>query len=155
MLPIGEIVLVIKKRLNELYSILDKRTDRNSESYKELLKRIRELEEEIERKKILKQQKEANNKIIRNTKRFNEKTRNYVQDFIAGIFLPGEYNTESDVHFRQALRMSKGINNEAELNRIIKNAQKAKENRISKFKFTKAKVQLESMPYNSKMAYRR
>ena len=27
-----------KKRLNELYSILDKRTDRNSESYKELLK---------------------------------------------------------------------------------------------------------------------
>jgi hypothetical protein len=144
-----------KKRLEQLYTSLNLRTDKNSESYKELLKQIKNLEEEIERKKILKQQKEANNKIIRNTKRFNEKTRNYVQDFIAGIFLPGEYNSVSDVHFRQALRMSKGINNEAELSRIIKNAQKAKENRISKFKFTKAKVQLESMPYNSKWAYKR
>lgn len=142
-------------RLKELYNSYRTRTDKNSQSYKELQKRIIDLEEEIEIKKIRKQQKKQNNKIIRETKRFNEKTRNYVQDFIAGIFLPGEYNNEADVHFRSALRMSKGIHNEDELNRIIENAKKAKENRISKFEFTKAKVQLESMPYNSKWAYRR
>ena len=142
-----------QQRLDELLRILNTRKDRNSESYKELLKEIRNLKEEIERKKILKQQKEANKKIIENTIRFNKKTRNYVQDFINGIYLPGEMDTESNIAFKHALRMSKGIYNEDELTRIIKNAKKARENRISNF--TKAKVQLESMPYNSMWAYRK
>jgi hypothetical protein len=142
------------KRLQELYKILNIRTDKNSESYKALLEQIKNLEKEIERKKILKQKKEENNKIIQNTKRFNEKTRNYVQDFIAGIFLPGDdYTLEDDRYFRYVLSNSTGIKEENELTRIIEEAKIARKNRKNRFKTTKAT--LNSIPKNTMWAYKR
>jgi hypothetical protein len=142
------------KRLQELYKILNLRTDKNSVSYKALLEQIKNLEKEIERKKILKQKKEENNKIIQNTKRFNEKTRNYVQDFIAGIFLPGDdYTLEDDRYFRYVLSNSTGIKEENELTRIIEEAKIARKNRKNRFKTTKAT--LNSIPKNTMWAYKR
>jgi TolA-binding protein len=143
-----------ERRLIQLYDYLHSTKDRNSHYFKDLFKQIKELEEEIERKKKLKQQKNQNNQIIRNTIRYNNKKRNYVQDFIAGIFLPGDkYDIEEDVAFRHALRNSKGIRDEAELTRIIEEAKIARKNRKNIFKTTKAT--LNSIPTNTMWAYKR
>jgi len=128
-----------EKKLKDLYYSLQSIKDRNSEYYKELFKKTKNLEEKIKNKKLRKQQKEEYNNIIRKTKRFNEKTKNYVQDFIAGIFLPSDdYKLEDDMHFRHVLRNSTGITDEDELTRIIEKAKIARKNRKNRFKTTKA-----------------
>jgi len=148
-----------KERLEGLYRSI-RTLPRNSENSTRLSKQISILEEEIEQNRIRKEQKEANIRQIQSNQRFNEKTRDYVQDFITGIYLPGDpfdnsHEFDRDMEFRRALRKSLGLYDEAKLTKIIKDAKEARKNRERKFQFTRAQMQVKALPYNQKFAYRR